>query len=71
MNSLLKDRIRTAQGQDRDCTHLLGIAEERVQLQQKLIDSLKKIIDGAEKALNKIKKVCEKILAAVQKYYQY
>ena len=49
MNSLLKDRIRTSQGQDRDCTHLLGIAEERVSSQQKLIDSLKQVNESRQK----------------------
>ena len=43
MNMLLKDRIRTEQIRSKDCNHLLSIAEERVQSQQKLIDSLKEV----------------------------
>ena len=43
MNMLLKDRIRTEQIRSKDCKHLLSIAEERVQSQQKLIDSLKEV----------------------------
>ena len=43
MNTLLKDRIRTAQGQSRDCTHMLNIAEERVDNQNRLISSLTEV----------------------------
>ncbi len=43
MNTLLKDRIRSVYAKSKDCTHLLTIAEERVQSQQKLIDSLKEV----------------------------
>ncbi|QIN97318.1 recombination-related endonuclease [Synechococcus phage S-H25] len=43
MNSLLKDRIRNAQVQSKDCQHLLSIADERVTSQQKLIDSLRSV----------------------------
>ena len=43
MNTLLKDRIRTAQGQSKDCTHMLNIAEERVDNQNRLISSLTEV----------------------------
>ncbi len=43
MNSLLKDRIRNAINQDKDCQHLLRMAEERLNSQIKLIDSLQKV----------------------------
>lgn len=43
MNGLLKDRIRAAQNQNKDCQHLLSIANERVTSQQKLIDSLRTV----------------------------
>ena len=43
MNQLLKDRIRTAQSQSNDCTHLLNIAEERVESQERLINSLAQV----------------------------
>ena len=45
MNSLLKDRIRNAINQDRDCQHLLKMAEERVNSQSKLIGSLQEVND--------------------------
>ena len=45
MNSLLKDRIRNAINQDRDCQHLLKMAEERVNSQAKLIGSLQEVND--------------------------
>ena len=40
MNALLKDRVRTANGQNKDCTHMLRLAKEKVESQQKLINSL-------------------------------
>lgn len=43
MNGLLKDRIRVAQTQSRDCSHLLTLAEGKVHAQGKLIDSLKEV----------------------------
>jgi DNA repair exonuclease SbcCD ATPase subunit len=43
MNSLLKDRVRTAVGQSKDCEHMVGIAEERVVSQRKLIESLQEV----------------------------
>ena len=53
MNTLLKDRMRNTLGQSKDCKHLLGIAEERVQLQQKLIDSLKEVNETRKKEKEK------------------
>lgn len=43
MNSLLKDRIRSAQSQSNDCGHMLRLTKEKVDSQQKLIDSLKEV----------------------------
>ena len=43
MNSLLKDRIRTAQGQSKDCVHMLSLAEEKVSSQERLIESLQQV----------------------------
>ena len=42
MNALLKDRVRTAQSQSIDCGHMLRLTKEKVDSQQKLIDSLTK-----------------------------
>ena len=49
MNTLLKDRVRTAQSQSRDCDHLLHIAEERVFSQEKLIGSLSEVNESRQK----------------------
>ena len=43
MNQLLKDRVRSASQKDKDCTHLVTLAEEKVSSQEKLIDSLKEV----------------------------
>jgi DNA repair exonuclease SbcCD ATPase subunit len=43
MNSLLKDRIRSAQSRNTDCGHMLRLSKEKVDSQQKLIDSLKEV----------------------------
>ncbi|AOV60954.1 recombination-related endonuclease [Synechococcus phage S-CAM22] len=43
MNSLLKDRIRSAQSQSTDCGHMLRLTKEKVDSQQKLIDSLTEV----------------------------
>ena len=43
MNALLKDRVRTAQSQSIDCGHMLRLTKEKVDSQQKLIDSLKEV----------------------------
>ena len=49
MNMLLKERIKVTNQQNKDCKHLLNIAEERVQAQQKLIDSLKEVNESRQK----------------------
>ena len=49
MNTLLKDRMRSTLSQSKDCKHLLSIAEERVQAQQKLIDSLREVNETRKK----------------------
>ena len=43
MNSLLKDRARSAQSQSNDCGHVLRLTKEKVESQQKLLDSLKEV----------------------------
>ena len=43
MNQLLKDRVRSASQKDKDCTHLVTLAEEKVSSQEILIDSLKEV----------------------------
>ena len=43
MNLLLKDRVRNTFTQSKDCNHLLSIAEERVNSQEKLIKSLREV----------------------------
>ena len=43
MNSLLKDRVRSAQSQSNDCGHMLRLTKEKVESQQKLLDSLKEV----------------------------
>ena len=43
MNSLLKDRVRSAQSQSNDCGHMLRLKKEKVESQQKLLDSLKEV----------------------------
>jgi len=43
MNSLLKDRVRSAQSQSNDCVHMLRLTKEKVESQQKLLDSLKEV----------------------------
>ena len=43
MNSLLKDRVRSAQTQSNDCGHVLRLTKEKVESQQKLLDSLKEV----------------------------
>ena len=49
MNSLLKDRIRTAQGQSKDCVHMLSLAEEKVSSQERLIESLQQVNNTRQK----------------------
>ena len=43
MNSLLKDRVRTALAENNECEHALRLAEEKVQSQEKLINSLSSV----------------------------
>ena len=43
MNSLLKDRVRSSQSQSNDCGHMLRLTKEKVESQQKLLDSLKEV----------------------------
>ncbi len=43
MNSLLKDRIRSAQSQNTDCGHMLRLSKEKLESQQRLIDSLQEV----------------------------
>jgi DNA repair exonuclease SbcCD ATPase subunit len=43
MNTLLKDKLRIAQSQSRDCDHLLMLAEGKVSAQTKLISSLQEV----------------------------
>ena len=43
MNTLLKDKIRSAHNSSTDCKHLLALSEEKVSSAQKLIDSLKEV----------------------------
>tara|TARA_Y100000004_G_scaffold4258_1_gene5120 strand:- start:650 stop:2371 length:1722 start_codon:yes stop_codon:yes gene_type:complete len=49
MNALLKDRVRTAVTQSKDCTHMLKLAEEKVTSQQKLIGSLQEVNQTRQK----------------------
>ena len=55
MNQLLKDRIRTAHSQNKDCQHMLSLAEQKVEAQQKLLNSLNEI--NANRQEEKQKKV--------------
>ncbi len=43
MNTILKDRYKTAYQQSKDCSNLLSIAEEKVKSQEKLIKSLREV----------------------------
>ena len=43
MNSMLKDKIRAAQAQSKDCEHLLELSVEKVTSKKKLIDSLQEV----------------------------
>tara|TARA_B100000941_G_scaffold283235_1_gene252537 strand:- start:790 stop:2511 length:1722 start_codon:yes stop_codon:yes gene_type:complete len=57
MNQLLKDRVRSASQKDKDCTHLVTLAEEKVSSQEKLIDSLKEVnSELKEEQLKKLNK---------------
>jgi len=43
MNSLLKDRVRSATAASNDCGHMLRLTKEKVESQQKLLDSLQEV----------------------------
>jgi len=43
MNSLLKDRVRDAQTQSRDCDHMLTMHSQRVSAQEKLLGQLREV----------------------------
>ena len=49
MNSLLKDRVRTAVNQSKDCAHLLNLAQEKVGSQERLIASLQEVNTNRQK----------------------
>ena len=75
MNTLLKDRMRSTLSQSKDCKHLLSIAEERVQAQQKLIDSLREVNETRKKEKEKkyesnVKIVNEKERISIEKKSQ-
>jgi len=53
MNGLLKDRIRTAQTQSKDCQHMLQLSEEKVSSQVKLIESLQEVNDSRQEEKRK------------------
>ena len=53
MNTVLKDKIRVAQGQSSDCTHLLRLAEGKVFAQEKLISSLQEVNDNRQEEKQK------------------
>ena len=65
MNSLLKDRIRSAQSQSNDCGHMLRLTKEKVESQQKLLDSLKEVNHNRQEEkrnrYNKNSKTIEKV----------
>jgi DNA repair exonuclease SbcCD ATPase subunit len=48
MNSLLKDRIRTAQSQSNDCGHMLRLSKEKLEGQKKLIGSLLEVNENRQ-----------------------
>ena len=64
MNQLLKDRVRSASQKDKDCTHLVSLAEEKVSSQEKLIDSLKEVNSELKEA--QLKKLNKKNLQILQ-----
>ena len=53
MNALLKDRVRTAQGQSNDCGHMLRLSEEKVTSQLKLINSLQEVNENRQEEKRK------------------
>ena len=66
MNGLLKDRIRTAQSQSKDCQHMLQLSEEKVSSQVKLIESLQEVNDSRQEEKRKRHaENCEKMTGLV------
>ncbi|AMO42923.1 SbcC-like subunit of palindrome specific endonuclease [Cyanophage S-RIM50] len=66
MNGLLKDRIRAAQGQSKDCQHMLQLSEEKVSSQVKLIESLQEVNDSRQEEKRKRHaENCEKMTGLV------
>lgn len=53
MNNLLKDRVRAAQSQSKDCTHMLRLSEEKVISQEKLISSLQEVNENRQEEKRK------------------
>ena len=53
MNGLLKDRMRLAQGQSKDCQYMLQLSEEKVSSQVKLIESLQEVNDSRQEEKRK------------------
>jgi|TARA_R100000027_G_scaffold47949_2_gene36716 DNA repair exonuclease SbcCD ATPase subunit len=67
MNTLLKDKIRAAQTQSRDCDHLLMLAEGKVSAQTKLIASLQEVNQNRQEEK---KKKYEENLVLMKKLYE-
>jgi DNA repair exonuclease SbcCD ATPase subunit len=67
MNTLLKDKIRSAQIQSRDCDHLLTLAEGKVSAQTKLISSLQEVNENRQEEK---RKKYEENLILMQKVYE-
>ena len=67
MNTLLKDKIRAAQTQSRDCDHLLMLAEGKVSAQTKLISSLQEVNQNRQEEK---KKKYEENLVLMKKVYE-
>tara|TARA_B100001109_G_scaffold225498_1_gene199043 strand:- start:4176 stop:5462 length:1287 start_codon:yes stop_codon:yes gene_type:complete len=62
MNSLLKDRVRSAQSRSKDCGHVLRLTKEKVESQQKLLDSLQEVNHNRqEEKRNRYDKNCKSI----------
>lgn len=69
MNALLKDRVRTAQSQSIDCGHMLRLTKEKVDSQQKLIDSLTEVNQNRqEEKQEKYNKNSERIKGLQEKH---
>jgi DNA repair exonuclease SbcCD ATPase subunit len=69
MNALLKDRVRTAQSQSIDCGHMLRLTKEKVDSQQKLIDSLTEVNQNRqEEKQEKYNKNSERIKSLQEKH---